>query len=321
MQTRPFRHGEGVFLWSGLDIESYYGAAMARVMPGHPIRQPEQISDPEQVTFALAWDPAPDAFERFPNLRLILSIGAGVNHIMACPGLPAGVPVVRVVDEDQARDVTGFAIWHVLWHHRRFGSYLTNQKHHRWERQQKRPTSTLRIGVLGYGHIGRRIALGLRQIGYQVSALCRDANNRGDAGIRLLSGPGALEKIAAESDILVNILPLTPETTGILSAEIFDRMPLGSALVQLGRGEHLVEADLLAALDSGHLSGASLDVFTTEPLPGDHPLWDHPGILVTPHEASEVHPERFAQLAAQTLAQQERGEGPLSGVVATDRGY
>ncbi len=282
--------------------------------------RPEEVEDPGAVTCALAWRPGADAFDPYPNLKMVSSIAAGVDSIISCPSLPAGVTVTRVRDDEQARMMAGFAAWHVAYHHRRMGDYLANQKTRSWDRVYRpRMASTVPVGILGFGLMGQQTARVLTAMGYRVLAASRSGGTGMD-GVEIFSGPEAITDVAARSEILVNLLPLTEQTQDVLNAGLFARMPEGAVLVQLGRGEHLVESDLLAALDSGHLAAASLDVFRQEPLPADSPFWDHPKIVLTPHKASDTTRDEILRQLADNYAALIQGRIP-AGAVDRSAGY
>lgn len=275
----------GVATCSVLDMMRFFAGPFAELAPEITLLTPDEVTDPDAVDFVLTFKPAADAFAPYPNLRAVFSVGAGTDGIDGCPSLP-DVPVFRVEDPDQALQMAGFAAFHVLWHHRRMGAFREAQARRDWARRVGDQSPTLRrIGVMGFGMMGRAIAKALVALGYPVTVLSRSHPVDPLAGVDHMVTAG-MDRFLAETDILINVLPLTDETAGILNAATFAMLPRGAALIQIGRGAHLVEDDLVAALDAGHLSGASLDVFETEPLPADSPLWDHPKLFLTPHVAS-----------------------------------
>ncbi|MFC0266886.1 2-hydroxyacid dehydrogenase [Kushneria aurantia] len=309
---------QGVLLGSR-DIMTPYIEAFEQIAPHLRLAFPEQIADPEAVSFALAWDPDDEAFRRFTQLRLISSIAAGVNGILASRSLPQEVPLMRIAGESQALMMAGFVSWHVLWHHRRFGDYLARQRAACWQRQAKRAPDDIRIGLLGVGTMGTAVARALLALGYKVE--CHSRSGRSPlADMQCWQGGAGLAALAERSEILINLLPLTAETHNLLDAALFDRMPRGAALIHVGRGEQLVEADLLAALDSGQLSGASLDVFAVEPLPREHPFWRHDRIVVTPHDACDSTPSQVAREVATALRRLDAGQLPAT-LVDRQAGY
>jgi glyoxylate/hydroxypyruvate reductase A len=312
---------EGVYLCDDLDLRGIFGAAVAG-LPDLALYTPAEVRDPESIRFALAWRPAPDAFEAYPNLRLVQTIAAGVDPVLRTPSLPADAVVARVHDPEQAALMAGFAAWHVVWHHRTMGAYLDAQQRADWTRDlitTLRPPSQVVVGILGFGYMGKAVACAVRAMGFPVLAAAR-SDGPADEGITRISGTEAVQQVAAGSHILINVLPLTDATHNILDADLFARMLRGAALIQLGRGEHLVEDDLLAALDSGQLSGASLDVFRQEPLPPTHPFWTHPKILVTPHEASVTSPAAVARALQQAVEAMAAGRHPENAIDRTS-GY
>ncbi|MDK3016758.1 2-hydroxyacid dehydrogenase [Pseudodonghicola flavimaris] len=286
----------------------------------HPeirLLRPEEIDDPASIEVALAWAPTENAFAAYPNLRLVSSIAAGVDSILACPSLPQDAVVVRIRDEEQALMMAGFAAWSVVWCHRHMGTYVENQKTRSWDREF-RPVlpSQVTVGVLGFGLMGRACARAIAAMGYRVVA-ARRSDGAGEPGVELISGPDAPQRVAAQSQIVVNVLPLTEETRDLLDRDFFALMPEGASLVQIGRGEHLVEADFLAALDEGRIASAVMDVFRQEPLPEDHPFWGRPEILITPHKASDTTRSEILRQLAENFAALTEGMAPPG---AVDRG-
>ncbi len=308
----------GVYLSRSLDLAALLGETFARLAPDLDLRPPERIDDPDAVRFAVCWEPADDAFDAYPNLGMAASIAAGIDGILASPSLP-DIPVTRVRDPEQARIMAGHVVWNVLWWHRRFGERLAHQAARRWERLSHHAPSTVTIGILGFGLMGRATAEALLPLGFRVVGWARTQRGAID-GVPLTTGPDGLDRVVAEADFLVNLLPLTETTRGLLGADLFARMPPGAVLIQVGRGAHLDETALLAALDRGTLAGASLDVFATEPLPVDHPLWSHPKVLVTPHNAAEAGFETIVASIAEDARRLVAGL-PLLGEVPRDRGY
>jgi glyoxylate/hydroxypyruvate reductase A len=306
---------EGVYLCTHLDLPDLFAETVAH-HPGLRLYRPEEVPDPSRIRFALVWRPASDAFDAYPNIELVQVIAAGVDGVLRNPSLPEAVTVTRVHDDEQATIMAGFAAWHVVWHHRHMGNYLKAQGENTWDRttiKTLRPPSRVRVGILGYGLMGQAIARTIAAMGFPVFVATRTDGDSGD-GITRIAGADAVQDVAAQSDILINILPLTHATHEILNADLFARMPKGAALIQLGRGQHLVEDDLLSALDSGQIGGASLDVFREEPLPPEHPFWTHPGIVVTPHEASVTSARAVSDTLAQSVADCVTGQRPAAAV-------
>ncbi|MBB4365263.1 glyoxylate/hydroxypyruvate reductase A [Bradyrhizobium sp. CIR18] len=272
---------------SRLNLRLCLGEEVSRI--AHRVELVDHDDDrADDVRLALAWHPWADAFSRYPNLQAVCSIGAGVDNILSCPSLRPHIHVVRVVDPGQALMMSGFVVWHVIGHQRCFAAYHAQQRDRVWRPRKQRGTDRVPIGILGYGEIGRKVAADLAYLGFPV--LCWSRTPKPSSGsARSYHGFAGLVAMLKESEVLVNVLPLTRETSGILDAQAFANLRRGGFLVQVGRGEHLVEADLLEALDHGQLTGAALDVFATEPLPPSHPFWAHPKITITPHDASDVN--------------------------------
>lgn len=237
----------------------------------------------EAADIAVCWNPPHGLLATMPNLKLIHSIAAGLDNIFADPHLPS-VPVCRVVDSQHALGMAEYAIWSVLLFHRMMDLHLQNAVHKRWERPEQIAAKDYTVGILGFGAIGRVVGRRLRSLDYDVRAWARSPKQ--EPGIASYHGDGQLPDFLSGCNALICLLPLTEATRGIMNADLFALLPPGAAIINMGRGEHLIEADLLAAIDSGHLRGAVLDVFLQEPLPEDSPFWSHPKIFATPHIAS-----------------------------------
>ncbi|MEL6769301.1 MAG: glyoxylate/hydroxypyruvate reductase A [Pseudomonadota bacterium] len=314
MNTEPT---DIVCLCTHYDLKETYAAGFAH-HPSLRLLQPDEVADPQAIDIALAFNPPPDAFARFPNLKLLHSVGAGVDGLLKHPGLLPGMAVVRMVNPEQARMMAGFAVWHAVSWHRRLWEYPALQAKRHWEVLDASAPSRFPVAVLGWGNMGRACGEALAGLGYPVTAWA--GTPRTEAGIRILAGAAGLEEVLAEARVVVNVLPLTASTEGILDARRFAMMRDDALVVQLGRGGHLVEADLLAALDAGRPAVAALDVMETEPLPAESPLWTHPRIRVTPHCASESSAEAVADAVAANIERWKSGEA-MTGVVDRARGY
>ncbi len=307
-----------VCLSEGFDLKTLHEASFAAHAPHLRLLNPEDVRDPAAIRFALAHDPAPDAFDRFPGLALSCTWGAGVDGLMLHPGLPRRLAIKRMTDPGQARMMAAFAAYYVTGWHRRMFDYPALQAQRMWEPVNWTLPADFPVGILGYGKMGSAIARALAAMGYPVTAWASRGRPAPDA--RVVAGEEGLDRVLRESAALVNVLPLTPETDSLLNAGAFARMRDDVILIQIGRGEHIVEADLLAALDAGRPALAALDVARTEPLPPDSPLWTHPRILLTPHVASTASDASVARSVAEGIAAVLAGEVP-DGIVDRTRGY
>lgn len=308
-----------VLLSRTLDLRKYLSDEIGR-LDGR-VRFVDHLdgTDPASIRMAVSWNPQADAFDHYPNLQAACSIGAGADGILACPSLRDEIEVVRVVEPAQAQMMSGFVIFHAIWHQRNFATYFAHQRDRIWKRMGQRTTQEVPVGILGYGAIGARVAADLAALGFPVNVWSRSAKQTPD-GISGFHGADGLDAMLGGTEILVNLLPLTAETRGILNRDLFNRMKRGGHLIQVGRGEHMVEADLLAALDSGQLAGAALDVFLAEPLPAEHAFWRHPGIVLTPHDACDVTLAAVGQTIEATVEALQAGRRPKDAVDRA-RGY
>ena len=245
-------------------------------------------------------------------------MGAGVDDLFADPQLPQGVPIVRLVDPAMTAAMSEYVQLQVLRLHRRDLDYREQQQAQIWREHSQPNAEERRVGILGLGALGGEAALRLKVLGFDVAGWSR--SERKLRGIPCFHGPEGLAALAARSEILVCLLPLTEATRSILNARLFAALPKGAALVNCARGAHLVEADLLAALDQGQLSAAVLDVFREEPLPPQHPFWRHPRIVVTPHVAAATNPHTAAPIVAEALRRLAEGK-PLLNLVDPARQY
>ena len=271
----------------------------------------------EQADVALCWNPSSGTLGQYPDLRLIHSIAAGADQIFKDVSRPLQVPVCRIIDPDHRLGMVEYVLWGVLHYHRGFDQMLKNQAQVLWKRPGQQPAQQTRVGVMGLGELGRAVASQLAGLGFDTRGWARRA--RQVDGVKTFQGE-QLNEFLDGLDILVCLLPLTNETDGILGKDIFTRMADGAVLINCGRGEHLQRDDLFAALDSGQLRGALLDVFEQEPLPVDDSFWRHPQITVTPHIASSASYEVIAQQILENLHRLEAGQ-PLANQVNSEQGY
>jgi glyoxylate/hydroxypyruvate reductase A len=318
--------------------------ALAAAAPGvHWLDEAQAQADPGAVQAAVVANPAPGALQGLPALRLVQSLWAGVDRLLADPTLPAGVPLARMVDPAMSAAMAETALWAVLALQRGFFDYAQQQREGLWRLLPQRRADETPVAVLGLGAMGAAAAAALVRQGFPVAAWVREpggatgstgaaattaAAGRTDAvatrpvpaGVALHAGAAALPALLAGSAIVVNLLPLTPATQGLVDAAFLARLPRGAALVNLARGAHVVEPDLLAALDTGQLAHAVLDVFATEPLPPGHPFWRHRRVTVLPHAAALTDPRSAAAVVAANLRAVAVGREPAHQVLR-DRGY
>ena len=274
--------------------------------------------DRSAVDIALVANPPVGSLASLPNLCFIQSLWAGVDRLLCDHSVPQQVPIARLIDPSLTQAMVECAIGHVFHLHRQMPTYLTQQCERRW-RQLPQPLASARsIGVLGLGSLGYAVAQALAALHFQLSGW--SLHPRHAATIDAFHGAEGLARVARSSEILINLLPLTPQTTGILNGALFQQLPAGSALVNLGRGAHLVEQDLLHALSNNRPSHAVLDVFNSEPLPVDHPFWAHPQITVLPHIAAATDAASTARIVANNVEAFRIG-GQITGLVSRSRGY
>lgn len=285
--------------------------------PNLPFRLWPDIGDPADVRYLVAWVPPDDIAASFPNLELVFSVGAGVDQFDATK-LPAHIPLVRMLEPGIAETMVEYVTMAALALHRDLLHFIAQQREQVWREIRITPAKRRRVGVMGLGQLGLAVLERLKAFGFPLLGWNRSP--RDIEGVACYAGVDALSAFLERTDILVCLLPLTDETRGILNADLFARLPRGAGLVNVGRGPHLVEADFLAALDSGALSGAVLDVAEPEPLPAGHPFWSHPRILVTPHNASMTMPDTAVDYVLDVIARHQRGE-ELPGRVDRARGY
>jgi glyoxylate/hydroxypyruvate reductase A len=296
---------------------------MEALLPSGKIVTLDEPFDRASVRYALSWRHPPGALKDLPNLQVILSLGAGVDHLFADPALP-DKPIARVVDPDLTNRMSEWVVMHALVHLRQLRRYDQQQRERIWEDDDQQPkASDIQVGLLGLGVMGQDAAAKLKALGFEVAGW--SASLKSLPGVACFSGEEGLKLLLAQTDMLVVLLPLTPATRGIINASLLSQLkrngPLGGPiLINAGRGGLQVEADILAALNSGALKGASLDVFEREPLPIDSRLWSHPAVYISPHNAAISSPKAIAALVARQIEADERGE-PLAHLVHRRRGY
>ncbi|HVV69676.1 MAG TPA: glyoxylate/hydroxypyruvate reductase A [Gammaproteobacteria bacterium] len=290
--------------------------AIHAVDPNIKINIWPDIEDPLSIAFAVAWVYPHGELAKFPNLKCISSAGAGVDFILSDPKLPKDLAVVRLIDKNLIRDMTQYIVWAVLNHARHFDFYSQSQTRKLWAPRSL--TQQPKIGIMGSGQLGSDAAIKLTQLGFQVSTFSQSPQTLPD--ITHFYGKNQLNAFLSRINILICLLPLTPDTRHILNRELFGQLPPGAYLINVARGHHLVEADLIAAIESNQLSGACLDVFATEPLPTSSPLWKEAHVIITPHIASTTDTHSVAPQIVENYRRVMAGQ-PLLNLVNREKGY
>ena len=283
---------------------------------------PDAQFDPADIHYAAVWKPAQGELAAFPKLRVIFNLGAGVDALMADQSLPK-VPLVRVAVSDLTQRMTEYVALHVLMHHRQELYLRACQREKRWEPRSQWPASAISVGIMGLGTLGADAAAALQRLGFRVSGWSR--SQKQIDGIECFYGSAQLDAFLQRTNILVCLLPLTPNTRQVLNRGLFSKLdrnsPMGApVLINAGRGGLQHEADILHCLDDGTLGAASLDVYATEPLPIDSRFWTHPNIVLTPHNAADTDPDEISKYVARQIERFEAG-GALENVVDPARGY
>jgi glyoxylate/hydroxypyruvate reductase A len=295
-----------------------WGPLLTAALPGREVRVWPETGDKAAIDYALVWHPEPGLLASLPNLKLIVSLGAGVDHVLRDPALPPGVSILRLVDPYMTQAMSEYVALNVLRLHRQDVDYRMQQATAEWRERDQKNAAERTVGILGFGTLGQVAGRKLQTVGFDVAGWSR--SEKRVPGFATYAGKGGLDALLARSEILVSLLPMTPETENILNADLFAGLPRGAGLINAGRGRHLVEADLLAALESGQLSAAILDVFREEPLPPAHPFWSHPRVVVTPHVAADTHPPTAVAIIAAAIRDLDAGR-PLANLIDRERGY
>ncbi len=295
----------------------HWQALFAEHAPDIEWRAWPDIGNPDDIEYLAAWQ-APDDLQRvLPNLKVLFALSAGVDQL-DLSRLPPELPVVRLLDPGITRGMCEYASWAVLSLHRDMLRYRQQQVARCWQAHLLQPAVSRRVGVLGLGTQAQQILATLAPLGFALSGWARSAHQL--AGVDCYAGTAQLPAFLSQCDILLCVLPLTEQTQGILNRQLFAQLPQGAALINMGRGGHLVEEDLLDALDSGQLSGAVLDVLQEEPAPAEHPFWAHPQIVLTPHIAAMTQPASAFGVLLENIRRFEQGE-PMTGEVDRHKGY
>lgn len=281
------------------------------------IENADAVTNVGDVKFALVWMPPAGFFDRFPNLELVINLGAGVDKLVSRQDLP-NVPITRLSDPEMGKMMASFVLFAVLRHGREIPYFEAAQSRREWTYKHPRAASEISVAVLGLGELGALAATEIQRQGFDTHGWA--TRHRDLSGVTVHCGDDALDDLLGNADIIVCMLPLTPTTRGRLDARCFAAMKPGAAFVNVSRGEVVDEAALVDALRSGHLSGATLDVFETEPLGAEHPLWSIPGVLITPHLASVALPKSAARQIAANVRAIQNGNA-LINEVSKVRGY
>ena len=282
------------------------------------VRLYPELGNAEEIEFALCWQPKPGMLAGLPSLKLIFSMAAGFDHVLQDPQRPPNVPIVRIIDNTLSTMMSEFAAYAVLGFHRYMPAFHADQRNKVWGRRWPQYTPETHIGVLGIGAIGTDVAQKLQTLGFQVHGWSRTEKYLD--GVICHAGESGLFEMLPQCQQIVSVLPLTTETKGIINNRTIAALPQGAYITNIGRGGHVVDEDLLAALESGHISGAFLDVFNEEPLPTEHSYWDHPNVIITPHIAGEIVPQSCAHSIATNIRRYRSGE-QVQGIADLERGY
>lgn len=293
---------------------------LAAELPGHELLLAPSDADRRSIEAAIVANPPPGMLQGLPRLRLVQSLWAGVDRLLADPTLPADVAVARMVDPLLADAMAQTALWAVLSLHRGFFDYQRQQRASSWMPLAQRRADEVSVLLLGLGEMGRSCAVALVHAGYRVAAWTRSGRTAAPEHVEVIGGIDGLRRQLAAAEVVINLLPLTADTRGLLDAAFFAAMPRHGAIVNLGRGAHVVDADLLRALDEGRLRHAVLDVFHQEPLPIEHRFWRHERVTMLPHAAALTDPRSAARLAAANVHALAEGR-PLAHPVDRARGY
>jgi glyoxylate/hydroxypyruvate reductase A len=303
---------------SDVDSARDWKQALLSAMPELEVRIWPESGDLGDIDYALIWTPIGDVLHTLPNLKVVFSLGAGVDHLLQHKGLRRDVPIVRMVDPALTQGMSEYLLFHVLRYHRRMSEYAAQQREQRWQQLPQVVPQERRIGIMGLGVMGTDVAGKLIALGFTVVGWSRSPKSL--PGVQCFYGERQLRTFLSTIQILICLLRLTPRTKAIINQQTLAALPRGAYVINVARGAHVNEDDLLAALDSGHMAGATLDVFADEPLPAAHPFWRHPAVTVTPHIASLTNPGTAAAHIVANIRRHQRGE-LLTDMVDWEAGY
>ena len=312
-----------LFILPTWPVEIWVGA-MRKVAPDLDLRVwPDRMGNIDDIEYCAAWLPPPGVVKSLPNLKVIMSLGAGVDAILKDPTLPDNIPIVRVNDPDLTGRMTEYVVLHVLMHHRQQRRLNDNQKNKVWDSFPTHAASGLSAGIMGMGVMGTDSAKKLRDLGFRVAGWSR--SRKSIEGVESFAGAAEFDAFLARTDVLVSLLPATPDTDGIINRGTISKLsrkgPFGAPiLINAGRGRQQIDDHIIAALDADELHAATLDVFATEPLAASSPLWTHPKVTITPHCAADSDPETICAYVTDNMRKHQRGE-PLANLVDRTRGY
>ncbi|WP_240232087.1 2-hydroxyacid dehydrogenase [Devosia lacusdianchii] len=302
--------------------EASWAEKLGAALAPYPVVRRGDTFDPANIRYIFVWKPKPEAFDGLSGLKAILSLGAGVDALLKHPRLP-DAPIVRFVDEDLSQRMSDYVVAHVTMHHRLYTRFRADQKARRWSQLYPPAASETTVGIMGMGVLGQDAVSRLKPLGFDLRSWSRTPKTI--EGVEGFAGAAAFDAFLGGTDILVNLLPLTPDTTGILNYETFgklrrDRLDGGPVIINAARGGHQREADIVKALGDGTLGAASLDVFEVEPLPPSSPLWDIENCYITPHIAAISNEKSGVAYFTRIIREHEAGK-PLINVVDRSRGY
>ena len=274
-----------------------------------------EVQNPEEVDFVLSWKHPHGIFKEYPSLKVIASMGAGIDHIIEDPNIPEGIKITRVIDEQLTKDMGVFVLALVLEQLRNLSQHYCSTE---WKSKKYGRPEDVQVGIMGLGELGKAAAKKLRENGFKVAGWSNSPKEI--EGVDSYYGNGQLEDFLKETNFLVCLLPLTSETENILNKRLFQKLPKDAYVINVARGGHLVEEDLLEMIKSAHLSGASLDVFRKEPLPENHPFWNEEKIKISPHIASVTHPSSVVPQLVENYRRLKNGK-ELKNVVSRTKEY
>jgi len=269
--------------------------------------------------YAVVWEPKEGLLKSYPNIKAVFSIGAGIDHILADTTIPAKLPIIRMGDDGLKEGMAEYILMNVLMHHRQMPHFLAQQRRATWRRTFAKPARSVRVGIMGYGALGKHAAATLKPLGYDIAAWSNSAKEA-ETSITHFTGQADFKRFLGRTDILVGLLPETEATTGLINAENLRALPKGASIINAGRGSLIDLTALISALDSNHLSAATLDVVPDEPLEPNHPLWHHEKVIITPHIAAITRTETAANYIIANIKRIEAGEKPQN-MLNRNRGY